>query len=111
MSQYHKLYTPEDSVVVFIDHQPQMTFGVASIDRASLINNVTLLAVRGTPRFESVEIRGAFDFLNIAAQISSRAPASADKWLKKSIFAPPPKCKPADTKHLRSLIAGYEQRL
>ena len=44
MSQYHKLYTPEDSVVVFIDHQPQMTFGVASIDRASLINNVTLLA-------------------------------------------------------------------
>jgi hypothetical protein len=44
MSQYHKLYTPEDSAVVFIDHQPQMTFGVASIDRASLINNVTLLA-------------------------------------------------------------------
>ena len=44
MSQYHKLYTPEDSVVVFIDHQPQMTFGVASIDRALLINNVTLLA-------------------------------------------------------------------
>ena len=44
MSQYHKLYTPEDSAVVFIDHQPQMTFGVESIDRASLINNVTLIA-------------------------------------------------------------------
>ena len=44
MNQYHKLYTPEDSVVVFIDHQPQMTFGVANIDRATLINNVTLLA-------------------------------------------------------------------
>ena len=44
MNPYHKLYTPEDSVVVFIDHQPQMTFGVANIDRASLINNVTLLA-------------------------------------------------------------------
>ncbi|MEO5716146.1 MAG: hydrolase [Luteolibacter sp.] len=44
MNQYQKLYTPEDSVVVFIDHQPQMTFGVASIDRAMLINNVTLLA-------------------------------------------------------------------
>ena len=44
MNQYHKLYTPEDSAVVFIDHQPQMTFGVASIDRATLINNVTLLA-------------------------------------------------------------------
>jgi nicotinamidase-related amidase len=44
MSNYNKLYTPEDSAVVFIDHQPQMTFGVDNIDRASLINNVTLLA-------------------------------------------------------------------
>src|SRR6476619_3457209 len=44
MSNYHKLYTPEDSAVVLIDHQPQMNFGVASIERASLINNVTLLA-------------------------------------------------------------------
>ena len=44
MSHYHKLYTPEDTAVVFIDHQPQMTFGVANIERASLINNVTLLA-------------------------------------------------------------------
>ena len=44
MSKYNKLYTPEDSAVVFIDHQPQMTFGVSSIDRALLINNVTLLA-------------------------------------------------------------------
>src|SRR6185503_16553521 len=44
MNQYQKLYTPEDSAVVFIDHQPQMTFGVSNIDRATLINNVTLLA-------------------------------------------------------------------
>jgi len=44
MSPYHKLYTPEDSVIVFIDHQPQMLFGVANIDRSGLINNVTLLA-------------------------------------------------------------------
>lgn len=44
MNQYHKLYTPEDSAVVFIDHQPQMLFGVANIDRATLINNVSLLA-------------------------------------------------------------------
>jgi nicotinamidase-related amidase len=44
MSQYHKLYTAQDSAVVFIDHQPQMTFGVSNIDRATLINNVTLLA-------------------------------------------------------------------
>lgn len=44
MSPYHKLYTAEDTAVVFIDHQPQMTFGVANIDRAQLINNVVLLA-------------------------------------------------------------------
>ncbi len=44
MSHYHKLYTAADSAVVFIDHQPQMTFGVANSDRATLINNVTLLA-------------------------------------------------------------------
>src|SRR5205085_5485125 len=44
MPDYRQLYTPEDSAVVFIDHQPQMTFGVASIDRATLMNNVVLLA-------------------------------------------------------------------
>ena len=44
MSSYHRLYTPQDTAVVFIDFQPQMTFGVASIDRALLINNVTLFA-------------------------------------------------------------------
>ena len=44
MNQYHKPYTPEDSAIVFIDFQPQMLFGVASADRATMINNVTLLA-------------------------------------------------------------------
>jgi nicotinamidase-related amidase len=44
MPNYLKLYTPQDSAVVFIDHQPQMIFGVANIERATLINNVTLLA-------------------------------------------------------------------
>src|SRR5437773_4713199 len=44
MNQYHKLYTPADSAIVFIDQQPQMTFGMASSDRATMITNVTLLA-------------------------------------------------------------------
>jgi nicotinamidase-related amidase len=44
MPNYLKLYTPQDSAIVFIDHQPQMTFGVANIDRSLLINNVTMLA-------------------------------------------------------------------
>jgi nicotinamidase-related amidase len=39
-----ELLTPKNSAVIFIDHQPQMTFGVASIDRQTLINNVLLLA-------------------------------------------------------------------
>src|SRR5271165_4935228 len=44
MNQYQKLYTPADSAIVFIDFQPQMLFGVANADRATLINNVTLIA-------------------------------------------------------------------
>lgn len=44
MPDYRKLYTPQDSAVVFIDHQPQMLFGVANMDRAQFVNNVTLLA-------------------------------------------------------------------
>ncbi len=51
MSNYHKLYTPQDSAIVFIDHQPQMLFGVANADRATLINNVTLLA-KGAKEFK-----------------------------------------------------------
>ena len=39
-----ELLTPKNSAVIFIDHQPQMTFGVANIDRQTLINNVLLLA-------------------------------------------------------------------
>lgn len=38
------LLTPENCAVVFIDHQPQMTFGVANIERQHLINNVVMLA-------------------------------------------------------------------
>ncbi|HEX4598853.1 MAG TPA: hydrolase [Burkholderiaceae bacterium] len=44
MPNYLKLYTPQDSAIVFIDHQPQMTFGVANMDRATLMSNVTLMA-------------------------------------------------------------------
>jgi len=44
MPNYRKLYTPEDTAVVFIDHQPQMLFGVGDTDRAAFVNNVVLLA-------------------------------------------------------------------
>ncbi|MBF0548933.1 MAG: hydrolase [Deltaproteobacteria bacterium] len=38
------LITKDNCAVVFIDHQPQMIFGVANIDRLLLMNNVVLLA-------------------------------------------------------------------
>jgi nicotinamidase-related amidase len=38
------LLTPENCAVIFIDHQPQMFFGVANIDRQDLLNNVLVLA-------------------------------------------------------------------
>jgi len=38
------LLTPDNCVVALIDHQPQMTFGVAGVDRQSIINNTVALA-------------------------------------------------------------------
>ena len=40
----HELLTPANCTLILIDHQPQMTFGVASIDRQLLKNNVVGLA-------------------------------------------------------------------
>lgn len=39
-----ELLNPQNSAIIFIDFQPQMTFGVANIDRQTLFNNVLLLA-------------------------------------------------------------------
>jgi nicotinamidase-related amidase len=39
-----KLINPDDTLFIFIDHQPQMAFGVTSIDRQLLKNNVVALA-------------------------------------------------------------------
>ncbi|MGF1605755.1 MAG: hydrolase [Rhodothalassiaceae bacterium] len=38
------LLTPDNCQLIFIDHQPQMAFGVQSIDRQTLKNNVVALA-------------------------------------------------------------------
>ena len=38
------LLTPDNCAVIFVDHQPQMFFGVANIDRQDLFNNVMILA-------------------------------------------------------------------
>jgi nicotinamidase-related amidase len=39
-----ELLTPQNCQTIFIDHQPQMAFGVQSIDRQVLKNNVVALA-------------------------------------------------------------------
>ena len=44
MSSKLELLTPENCQVIFIDHQPQMAFGVQSIDRQELKNNTVALA-------------------------------------------------------------------
>lgn len=40
----HELLTPDNSVLAFIDYQPQMFFGVASDDRQAVHNNMLGLA-------------------------------------------------------------------
>jgi len=44
MSKYLEVLTPQNSQLIFIDQQPQMAFGVQSIDRQTLKNNVVALA-------------------------------------------------------------------
>ncbi len=39
-----RLLTPDNSVLILIDHQPQMAFATRSIDGETLVNNVTGLA-------------------------------------------------------------------
>ena len=38
------LINPDDTVFIFVDHQPQMAFGVTSIDRQQLKNNTVAMA-------------------------------------------------------------------
>ena len=44
MSGKLDLLTPQNSQLIFIDQQPQMAFGVQSMDRQALKNNVVALA-------------------------------------------------------------------
>lgn len=44
MNNICELLSPDNSALILIDHEPQMVFGVASMDRQLLINNVEALA-------------------------------------------------------------------
>jgi nicotinamidase-related amidase len=43
----NKLLTPQNSAIILIDHQPQMSFAVSNIDRSLLVNNTVGLAKAG----------------------------------------------------------------
>ena len=43
-TEKQQVLTPQNSQLIFIDHQPQMAFGVQSIDRQTLKNNTVGLA-------------------------------------------------------------------
>ncbi|MEM7729511.1 MAG: hydrolase [Pseudomonadota bacterium] len=44
MTKSSEVLTKDNSQIIFIDHQPQMAFGVQSIDRQTLKNNTVMLA-------------------------------------------------------------------
>jgi nicotinamidase-related amidase len=60
------LLTADNTAVAFIDHQPQMTFGVANIERQQLVNNVIMLA-KGAKEFN---VPGAKEF-NVPAILTA----------------------------------------
>jgi nicotinamidase-related amidase len=65
------LLTPDNCVVAFIDHQPQMLFGTSSFDRQSIINTTVALA-KATRIFDvtvvlsTVESRGISGYVTRA---------------------------------------------
>ena len=71
------LLTPDNCVVTLIDHQPQMLFGVTSIDRQTLINNVVGFAkatkVFGVPTILSTVETKSFSG-NIWPQLKAQFP-------------------------------------
>jgi nicotinamidase-related amidase len=84
------LLTPDNCVVTLIDHQPQMLFGVTSIDRQTLINNVVGFS-KAAKLFEvpvvltTVETKGFSGNIwpQLAAQFPDKTPierSSMNSW-------------------------------
>jgi nicotinamidase-related amidase len=91
------LLTPENGVVIFIDHQPQMFFGVASMDRQDLLNNVLVLAkaakIFGLPVIlTAVESKGFSgritpQVLEVFSDLTPIARSSMNAWDNKEFLA------------------------
>src|ERR1044072_1914486 len=90
MSRYLEVLTPQNSQLLFIDQQPQMAFGVQSIDRQMLKNNVVALAkaakVFGVPTTITTvepEISSAHtspDLLAVYPEHNILEPTSMNSW-------------------------------
>jgi len=82
--------TPQNSVLLFIDHQPQMAFGVANIDRQILKNNVVGLAKAakafGVPTFITTVETESFsgytwpELLNVFPEADLLERTSMNSW-------------------------------
>jgi nicotinamidase-related amidase len=76
------LITPDNSVFLFVDHQPQMFFGVASGDRQSIMNAVVGLA----------EAAVAFDIPSVVTTVAAESfsghlmPALAEVFSKSDVI-------------------------
>ncbi len=88
-----RLLTPENSVLLLIDHQPQMAFTTHSIDGQTLVNNVTGLA-------KSAKIFGVPTILTTVAAKSFSGP------IFPSVQAVFPNLKPID----RTTMNAWEDR-
>src|SRR5258707_332999 len=91
------LLTPDNCAVIFIDHQPQMFFAVANIDRQHLLNNVLVLAkaakIFGVPVILTAVESKAFSG-NITPQLLDLFPdqtpverSSMNSWDSKELVA------------------------
>lgn len=69
-----ELLTPQNSTVIFIDHQPQMLFGVSNIDHQTLINNVVGLA-KATKIFNVPVILTTVETQSFSGYVASTASA------------------------------------
>lgn len=70
---YTELLNPQSSALVMIDFQPQMVFGVASIDRQALFNNVMLL-VKAAKIFNMPTILTAVESKSFSGNMWPRLP-------------------------------------
>jgi len=88
-----RLITPQNSVLILIDHQPQMAFATHSIDGQTLVNNVTGLA-------KSAKVFGVPTILTTVAAESFSGP------IFPSVQAVFPKLKPID----RTTMNAWEDK-